>query len=345
VPMEKVPQVSIVILTYNSGRFIKRCLESVLNTYYPNFEVILVDNASTDGSIKLIQSLCEKNPASTHSIKVIKNKKNLGFAEGNNVGIRSAKGKFVALLNPDTEVDPNWLDESIKVVENCSIIGIAQSMLLKMDKDNRIQHAGLFIIDYCGWTWKFYKEGMYSEFLKRCSKPIVISSSAAAAMIIRRDLLKEIGLFDPKFFIYFEDVDLSWRAWLRGYKVVLAPKSVVYHFGGGSIKNEVRASIFREFNHYKNCLRMLAKNYGFWHGIVFLPTASVCMFAKALIHMVKGDAGSIVGLLKAFFWNIKEVRGTILERFRVQLLRKVGDDYIIKNAMRRLSFFEMIRRL
>ena len=121
----KWPLASIVILNYNGAKFIDQCLKSVLNTYYPNFEVIFVDNASTDDSVKIAKSF------STDSrLKIIVNSSNVRFAEGNNIGAMHAKCEIIVFLNPDTEVDPNWLKELIKVMTSSQLIGAAQSKLL-----------------------------------------------------------------------------------------------------------------------------------------------------------------------------------------------------------------------
>lgn len=335
------PAVSIIIINFNGKKYLERCLKSVLEHDYPNFEIILVDNASTDGSIELVKDLFSNDSRLT----IIENSKNLGAAQGRNEGVRVARGKYVVFLDNDTEVTSRWLDELVEVMENDSTIGIAQSMLLKMDDYSSIQHGGLFIIDYCGWTWKFCKDETYDHFVKFHKKTVTVSSAVSAAMIVRRQMLKEIGTFDPKFFIYFEDVDLSWRAWLRGYKVVLVPKSIVYHGGGGSIEVGAKASMLREYDYYKNCIRLLIKNYSLERIFAFLPISFACMFAKALIHLMRGDIGSIIGLSRAFFWNVKELSDTMHMRLRVQSIRKVSDKFITKNAMKRLSFTEVINRI
>lgn len=335
------PLVSIIILNFNGRGYLEKCLKSVLEQNYPNFEIIFVDNASADGSVEFVKNMFSNDPR----IKIIQNPTNLGASQARNIGIKKAKGKYIVFLDNDTQVTPNWLDELVNTMENNPSIGIAQSTLLKMNYQNTIQHSGQFMIDYCGWTWKFCKDEAYENFLKKHRQPITIFSAVTAAMIIRRNKIDEIGLFDPKFFIYFEDTDLSWRVWLRGYKVVSVPRSVVYHEGAGSIENEIEKLPFTEYNYNKNCLRMIVKNYDLKHILTYLPTTCVCLFAKALIQMARTKGKSMTALVKAFLWNIMETKDTIHERIKVQETRKVSDKFIIKNAMRRLPLSEIFNRI
>jgi len=336
-----IPLVSIVILNFNGEGYLKECFESILKQHYQNFEIIFVDNASVDRSVEFVKKMFSNNSR----FKIIQNSENLGAALGRNIGARAAEGKYVVFLDNDTEVTSEWINELINAMEKDSTIGIAQSTLLKMDAPDTIQHAGMSMIDFCGWTWKLHKNEIYGNFVKKHRRLVTIFGAATAAMIIRRDMLDEIGLFDPKFFIYFEDTDLSWRMWLRGYKVVSVPQSVVYHREAGSVKKEINYSEFTEYNYNRNCLRMIIKNYSLKHTLTFLPTTCVCLSAKALFQVVRTQGRSVIALVKAFFWNIMEIRDTIRERIIVQQTRKVCDEFIIRNAMRRLSLAEIINRI
>lgn len=333
--------VSIIIVNYNGKKYLKQCLRSVLEQNYPNFEIIFVDDASTDGSIELLK----KTFSNDYRVKIIQNSKTFGPAQTRNIGVKAAKGKYIVFLDNDTEVTPNWLNHLVTTMENDPTIGIAQSTLLNVEDSTKIQHSGLFMIDYCGWTWKSNRDIPYKHLIKNQTNSTIIFAAATAAMIIRHNTLNEVGPFDPKFFIYFEDTDLSWRVWLKGYKIVSIPKSVVYHKEAGSVEYKTKASAFTEYNYDKNCLRMITKNYSLKYTLKFLPTTCVCLFAKALIQMKKTKTGSMIGLIKAFIWNILESKDTIQERAKIQKLRKVSDKYIIKNAMKRLSPKEVFNRI
>lgn len=230
---ETMPFVSIIIVNYNAKPFLKRCLESVLNNDYPNFEVIFVDNKSTDQSIDYVKQIFGNDSR----LKIISLDRNYGFSGGNNIGSRyvNKNAKYLVFLDADTEVRRDWLKELVKVMESDVTIGIAQSLILDYISRNSVQSAGLYMIDLCGWTWNLYKGLSYDQFINNNDNNLIeIFAAMGASMIIRYALFKQIGSFDSKMFIYFDEVDLAWRVWLSGYRVVLAPKSIAYHFGSGS---------------------------------------------------------------------------------------------------------------
>jgi GT2 family glycosyltransferase len=140
---ESNPLVSIVVLNYNGEKYLQNCIRTVLENKYPNFEVLLVDNASTDGSIAPIQDRYGADPR----LQIIVSKKNLGFSGGNNLGLKYSKGKYIVFLNNDTTVEPDWLIHLVDALENDSTIGIAQSLIYAMDKRS-VLSAGWVYSDY-----------------------------------------------------------------------------------------------------------------------------------------------------------------------------------------------------
>lgn len=215
--MEKHPKVFIVILNYNGKSIIKKCLASVFKVNYPNFEVVFVDNNSTDGSLELAKANFSK-------ANFIKNKENLGYAAGNNIGIRFAlerNAEFVLLLNNDTEVDENFLSRLMEVAQKDSQIGILSPVIFTGDT-KQVWFSGGKI------SWlkmrtlhlqKIRTEDYYnSEFITGC------------AMLVRAEVFKKIGLFDEDFFLYWEDADFSYRAKKAQFKNVVVSASWIDHF-------------------------------------------------------------------------------------------------------------------
>jgi len=239
------PKVSVIIVNYNGKILLEKCLESLLKVNYDNFEIILVDNNSTDGSIEYV---IKNFP----SVIVIKLDSNQGFAKPNNMGAKIAKGEYLLFLNNDTVVTSDFISELVKVIETDKKIAICQSLLLK--PDGSIDSSGDFI-DTIGIVYNS------KEPIDRIRE---ISSARGASMITRKKLFMELGGFDEMFFVSFEDVDLGWRTWIKGYKVVINPKSIVYHHGGKthiSIKNEIA------FHGFKNQLSMKITNFESTHRI------------------------------------------------------------------------------
>jgi GT2 family glycosyltransferase len=237
------PFVSIIIVNFNGERFLKECLSAVLRSKYPNFEVIFVDNASTDKSLDLVIELFAKNVC----MKIVRNSKNLGFGPANNVGFKHAKGEYVVFLNNDTSVEANWLETLVDELENDETIGLASSMVLNIDGQT-IQAAGIIKCDVWMRAGAGYWIGQGDiRFKETYPKVFEISSAIGAAMIARREFLGQIGLFDPKYFFYYDDDYLSFRTWLAGKRVVTVSDSKVRHFQGGT--NEIGSNEFFEFYH------------------------------------------------------------------------------------------------
>ena len=233
------PKVSVIIVNYNGKALLEKCLESLSKVNYENFEIIVVDNNSTDGSIELVT----KNYTSIILLKLNSNK---GFAEPNNIGAKIANGKYLLFLNNDTIVTPNFISEMVQVIENDKKIAICQSLLLKPDES--VDSSGDFI-DHLGVVY---------NSTKKTDEIREISSARGASMLIRKDVFDILEGFDEKFYVSFEDVDLGWRTWMIGYKVILTPKSVVYHVGGQTIKTKKPEIAFHGF---KNQLAMKITNF------------------------------------------------------------------------------------
>lgn len=244
------PLVSIIILNFNGKNCLMKCLSSCLRTKYPNFEVILVDNASTDCSL----NLAEETFRSDERLRIIRNTKNLSYSAGNNVGFKNARGSLIAFLNNDTVVVPCWLTPLVDVMEKDQTVGLAQSIILEYNGEE-IQTAGDLYSDFLQF-WNPLGKGKPNgtEF-----PPVFeISVAVGAAMIIRRKLVDEIGLFDPQAPFYYDDTLLSLKTWLAGKRVVTVSESKVCHMGGESMEkggataqfNVVRAYVCLMFDLY-----------------------------------------------------------------------------------------------
>ena len=234
-----LPKISIVIVNYNGKHHLEKCLESLSKIDYTNTEIIIVDNNSTDDSIDFVS----KNFPDIILIKLNENK---GFAEPNNIASKVASGDLLLFLNNDTIVTPSFVSELVKPIQQNSNVGICQSLLLKPDES--IDSSGDFI-DNLGVVYNSKTE---------ISKIREISSARGASMMIKKNIFEQLEGFDEKFYFSFEDVDLSWRCWIAGYKVLVIPKSIVYHLGGQTyqkVKNKMA------FHGFKNQLSMKITNF------------------------------------------------------------------------------------
>ena len=291
----KSPFVSVVILNYNCRKFLGNCLSSALNTSYPNYEIILVDNNSNDGSVEFVLQKFNSN-----LIKVVKLTKNYGFAAGNNLGAKHANGDYMVFLNPDTEVDPDCLKNLVYALENNSSIGVAQPKLLLMNKKHACMHfdsAGGYINPY-GLVWirgaGEKDEGQYDEITE-------IFYAKGAALIIRRDLWDKLRGFDPAFFTYYDETDLCWRAWNMGYKVVYVPKAIVYHVGGGILKH---VPYHLKFHEARGRLTILIKNYSLKNIFRYVPGVLLLHSFNVARQLAKGNGLASIAIVKGTLWCI-----------------------------------------
>jgi len=328
---KRPPMVSIIILNFNGREFLRSCLTSVFNSDYPDFEVIFVDDGSTDGSVDFVKERFGGNPR----LRIVRNEESLGFAGGNNVGVKHASGSYVVFLNNDTEVDADWLKEMVKVMESDETIGAAQSKLLFAGKRDKIWAVGQSM-DYLG---DVPAKGRGEKDRGQYDRLEEIFNAVGASMIIRKKVFTEVGMYDPAFFLLHEDVDLGWRIWLGGYRVVSAPKSVVYHVGGATLKKHFIWVNQFVYHAEKNCIAMMTKNYSFKNVVKYVSVRIVVDVREAFELMRVRKKGRAMAIVKAILWNLFNFRYVWNQRLRVQrVLRKVSDEYLMERVMKKPSF-------
>jgi len=225
---DKKPTVAVIIITFNGSKFINKCLNSLKEQTYPkkDFSVIVVDNASTDNSIDLI----EKNHS---TVKLIKNKENSGFGSACNIGIREANSvDYVILLNQDSWVEKDWLEQLVKVME-------------------KNQKAGC-----CGAAEHDYDEKPVSESKKKNESTKAGCWMGGGSLIIRKKALDDAGLFDEIYFMYGEDMDLTWRIQIAGWIIIKTSKAIWHHHGR---KRSVSSTDWRVYYSWRNRIFVLLK--------------------------------------------------------------------------------------
>ncbi len=230
------PKVSIILLNWNSGEFIEACIESLQRLTYLNYEIIVVDNASSDGSDDILKV---RYP----NIVLLENTVNLGFAGGNNIGINYALEHgtdYVLILNSDTVVDKQLVGEMISVASQDKQIGMVTCKMLYYDEPERLWYAGGEINKLTLWSRHI---GHYKIDSQRYSNIREISFVTGCCMLVRRSLIEKIGMFDEIFFTYSEDVDWSLRARKAGFKLMYVPTSKLWHKVGGIIRKNTRTGV------------------------------------------------------------------------------------------------------
>ena len=222
--MSENPLVSVIVLNYNAGELLLNCIESIKKSSYKNLEIIVVDNISTDKSQKTCK---EKHP----DIKLIQNNENFGYCEGNNIGIREAKGDYIIILNPDTIVESNWIEELISAYNKFGE-GLYQPKHLSLNEKTIYMSAGN-MLNIFGFGYAREKGNKDQNQLNEIEE---IGYASGTCLFTSSNVLKKVGLFDPFIFLYHDDLDLGWRASQLGIKSYYVPTSLIYHAESYSLK-------------------------------------------------------------------------------------------------------------
>ncbi len=226
--MSENPMFSIIIPNWNGAKFLPDCLRSLRRQTFDDFETIVVDNGSEDESLEIVRKEFPE-------VRVLPLDRNYGFAAACNRGAEEARGDVLVLLNNDTEADPEWLEEIERTLQEHPEAGSIASKILLFDKRNVIHSTG----DMMGRDGIPINRGVWEEDKGQYDLYQQVFSACGAAAAYRREMWEELGGFDEDLFMYLEDVDLAWRAQLRGWKTVFAPRAKVYHrlsaTGGGPV--------------------------------------------------------------------------------------------------------------
>ncbi len=311
---KSIERVAVVIPNLNGEDHIKKAVDSLLDQTFVA-TIIVVENASTDKSLGLLREYGSK-------IVIIENKKNLGFAGGVNTGIQHAlEQRFdaVALLNNDADAEKDWLENLVESLTELEDVGIVASSIQRTDKQH-LDSTGEF---YTSWGLP-YPRGR-NKPINEYNEAGYIFGASGGASIYRTKMFREIGLFDEAFFAYYEDVDISFRAQLAGWKVYFQPKAIVYHAIGQTSSR--MGSGFSIYQTFKNVPLLFIKNVPF---PLLLPIgirlfiAYWLMLAKAIIHGRGWPA--MKGLCASFILGF----GAVLKRWDIQHHKKVSTNYIKK---------------
>lgn len=291
-----MPRVTVVIPNYDGKKYIDDCLRSLKKQIFKDFDVIVVDNASTDGSIEFIRDKwCAENPAADSAasnltdsrnaehfnVELIALPENTGFANAVNVGIEATTSEYVFLLNNDAFCDEAAIERLVHVMDKKKKLFSAQAKMLQTKEPHNIDDCGDL---YCALGWAFTpgKDADNKKFNRRES----ITSACAGAAIYRREYFDEVGLFDKEHFCYLEDVDLGYRARLKGYANVMEPTAIVYH--AGSATSGSRYNAFKVELTAANNLFLIYKNMPALQIIINLPLIIIGILVKHVFYTRHG---------------------------------------------------------
>jgi GT2 family glycosyltransferase len=331
------PRVSILVLCHNSKKYLKICFRSLITQTYTNYEVVLVDNNSTDGSIEFIA----KN---FPHVRIISFNKNYGYAGAYNRAVKKIDSEYVAFLNPDVEVDPNWLKElMIAVQESGEEVKIWGSKILFYDNRDIIQNVGGFISPSGSAVCpELFKRNTHSVEKRR-----FVGYVQGSTMLVERKAFLQLGGFDPDYFMYQEEVDLCWRAWLMGYKVLYVPTAIVYHVSGlyqssGTPFRIFSGNPFMTYYDTRNQKANIIKNF----SLSRLPRAIIVSLAYDVLsslHALNANNREVIrAILRAYLDCFRNFSPILSKRKLIQMQRKVSDKELERMGII-LSLRECIR--
>jgi hypothetical protein len=312
-------KVSVIILNYNGKKWLEKCLPSWKMVKYPNKEIIVVNNGSTDDSAEFVR---KKHP----EVRLLDIHPNRGFAGGNNIGVKSAKGKYVLILNNDTTVTPDFLDPLVALMEKDKTIGVLQPQMRNMKSKDK--HDA--VASYLTSTGFLYHYG-YMQSIKKTQykKELFCYSIKGACMFMRRNDYLKLGGFDEDFVCYVEESDLCHRVWLSGKKVLYYPKSYMYHFGGGdmSIMEKGETTVFRAF---RNRFVSYIKNLSLIELIKVLPLHILLCEGFIVMLFLKGKYRNSIAAQIGILWWIFNLNKILKKRKHIQSkIRKLKDSEIM----------------
>lgn len=321
--------VSVIIPNWNGKQLLKKCLPSLQKQTFRDFEVIVVDNGSIDGSSDYVTSLFP-------DFKVIQLDKNYGFAMAVNVGIKSSKSKYLFLLNNDTEVEENCLSCLVAAAKQHDDAGFVAARVLDFYHRNRIDSAG-DIIDVVGHS---YNVGMGEKNGPKFNKAGYVFMVTAGGGLFKREVFNKVGLFDEDFNTYMEDVDLCLRAQLQGFKGWYQPKAIIYHIHKATSS---RIKPMMEYWQFRNMTQVIIKDF---------PKG---LFLKNFnwLKIILVNINTIFWMLtQGFFWQgigadyyiLSHLPTLLKKRAEIQSKKVVDDEYITHNVReKRITFFGLLK--
>lgn len=296
--MSRSPKVAIVILNWNGKNFLEKFLTSVLATSYENFEVVVSDNGSSDGSVDFIKQ-------NFPQVKLILFDKNNGFAKGYNETLKKVQAEYYALLNSDVEVEAGWLTPIVNLLEQDKLNAACQPKLLSYNNKHLFEYAG----GAGGWLDSFGYPFARGRIFDVCEEDKGQYDSTeqvfwvtGAAMVIRSEVFHQMKGFDEYFFAHQEEIDLCWRMQLSGYKLFACPGSVVYHVGGGTLP---RGNSLKTYLNFRNNQIMLYKNLPSPQKIWKIPFRIFLDAVSAWKGLLQGDGGYFLAILRGHLSFVK----------------------------------------
>lgn len=290
------PRVAVIIPHWNGIEILEPCLNSLAKSEYPNLEIVVVDNASTDASVAFVK---EHFP----EVRVVENSSNLGFAGGCNAGIRQVKADHYLVLNNDTTHESGWIEQLVAQISSDPEIAAVQPKIMSAQAPEVFDYAGGVggLMDVLGFPYALGRifttvetdDGFYDD-------PQDIFWASGTALLLRGSALDEVGLFDETFFAHMEEIDLCWRLQNAGWRIVNAPGSKVYHHSGWTLPPD---RYQKKYLNHRNNLMMIVKNYPFVYLAAIMPARIALEGVAFVFSALIRDWKRMAAIVMALTWN------------------------------------------
>lgn len=319
-----MPLVSIIMATYNGLRIgvLGDSINALLRSRFGDFELIIVDNGSSDGSWDFLNRLAQDDPR----IKILRLDRNLGYSPANNFAVNYARGEYLAFLHNDSRVQPDWLDNMLPFLERNEKIGVVQPQIRDMSNPSVIISEGNSI-DRLG----FMLVQEFGERVGRAKDPHPVLSATAACMVFRRAAFEAAGGFDEGYFFSHDEIDLCWRTWLAGFEVYCVPSAVAWHRASTTVDRFFGAEV--SYLNSRNRLTSLIKNYGSLSLVVYVIPSLLSAMLVMMSRVSQKDAHGGVATLKGTLKAIVNLPTTLLKRRRIQETRKIKDSQLMARGL------------
>jgi len=315
---KKDPKISVVMLNHNGLKYLKKTIHPILKLDYSNYEFIIVDNGSTDGSTAFIKKF--------KKIKLIENKENLGYSKGKNIGVKNAKGKYILLLDNDILIkDKDVLNELSKKYKRS--MGFIQILLLDINQ-KKTKHYGLYFSIY--GVNSHQKSINIKNILKQSKNLIKIPSPTGGCMFFNKNNWNKIGGFDESQKFNIDDIDIGPRAFNLGYKNFLYTKKYFIHLGVKNAKtNKIYAKRFNLI--FSGHGRSMIKNYNIKNLLLRFPVFFLFQLSKAIKYSFKRKTFAVfTSFIKSIKLFLKNLPDTLKQRKKIQSERKIKEDLFLK---------------
>lgn len=327
-------KVSIVITNFNGLRWLKPCLDSVRQQGYKTFEVIFVDNHSSDGSVSFVRSHYPE-------VVVIKNSRDEGFAGGNTIGVRHATGEYILLLNTDTVVPPTLLNDLLGAFDEIPNLGVVQPKLFFLYDPSKLDSCGS---NFSNTGFLQHIGNQKPANLPEYNRAFPVLAVKGACMMFRRDLLdKTGGLFDEDYYCYFEETDFCVRAWLAGYECWYYPQANIRHAMGG-VTGKLFPTPYVQYHSFKNRLTTYVKNFSAGTLLRVLPMYALVNVLVSLSFLATGNVGNFGAVYKAVWYNLTHLKAILKKREHVQRhIRVMADKTFLPRVTGSISLHQLFR--